>query len=79
MFKNNKIWWVIFVVVTIPLAYSVYFMHEQEKEFEKLGESIRNIRVDFEQLKRERETLEYELQEMRVLEEQTTEDMRGFQ
>jgi len=79
MFKNNKIWWVIFVVVTIPLACSVYFMHEQEKEFEKLGESIRNIRVDFEQLKRERETLEYELQEMRVLEEQTTEDMRGFQ
>jgi len=78
MFKSNKFLWFLFVVVCIPLACSIYFMREQEKEFNKLGDSIKSIRAGVEQLQREREAMDDEFEEMHLLEEQTTEDMRGL-
>jgi len=78
MFKSNKFLWFLFLVVCIPLACSIYFMREQEKEFNKLGDSIKSIRAGVDQLKREREGVDQTYREMNDLEEQTTEDMKGL-
>lgn len=78
MFKSNKFLWFLFAVVCIPLTCSIYFMREQEKEVNKLGDSIKSIRAGVDQLQREREQLDKEYNEMHLLEEQTTEDMKGL-
>jgi len=54
MFKNNKFLWILFIIVCVPLACSIYFMRVQEKEFDKLGNSIISIRAVVDQLQRER-------------------------